>query len=85
METRRITITLSYPFEYQYLNYWAYIHSKPAATYAGQIIGARIEANIDQIEKELAIVAQAEGMTVEELKQHILNQKPKKGEQDEVI
>ncbi|NEQ64518.1 MAG: hypothetical protein F6K21_03250 [Symploca sp. SIO2D2] len=77
-EPCRITISLS-AFEYRKLICWAKAHGKPAATYAGQIIGARIEANISTIDEMMRDIAKFEGIGVEDLEQQWLDF-DKKGE-----
>lgn len=51
---------------------WAKAHGKPAATYAAQIIGARIEANIDTIDKMMGDIAEFEGINKEQLQKQWL-------------
>lgn len=66
-ENVRISITLS-PDEYRNLVVWARYHGKPPTTYAGQIIGARVEANLDEIYKKLVPdAARARGISEDEL------------------
>lgn len=67
----RITIQLS-EAEMRNLIFWARWHGKPKATYAGQIISARIEANVPMINGLLEDESIAQGCTVEELKQRWL-------------
>jgi hypothetical protein len=76
----RITITLS-AYEARKLICWAKIHGKPKATYAAQIIGARIESNFESIRTQMQDIAAREGISVEELEQRWLkeedfNEKP---------
>lgn len=67
----RITISLS-AFEMRKLTCWAKAHGKPTATYAGQVIGARVEANIATIDQMMADIAKFEGIEVEELEKQWL-------------
>jgi len=61
----RITVQLS-ETEYKLLTLWAKWHGRQAATYASQIIGARIEANRSVIGELVAEAAKLNGITVEE-------------------
>lgn len=63
-------VTLS-PTEYRALKKWAWIHGKSMTTYAGQIIGARIESNYKLIDEIFEAEAKKRGLTVEELEQQI--------------
>ena len=65
-EPCKVTITLS-AFEMRKLWCWAKAHGKPAATYAAQIIGARIEANIGTIDQMMVDIAEFEGISKEQL------------------
>lgn len=49
--------------------YWGKIHGKPKATYASQIIGARLEANVEVIDRGMQDIAQQEGISVTQLEQ----------------
>jgi hypothetical protein len=69
----RITITLSV-YEARKLICWAKIHGKPKATYAAQIIGARIESNLQTIHAQMQDIAKHEGISVEELEQRWLKE-----------
>lgn len=69
----RITITLS-DYEMRRLICWAKIHGKPKATYAAQIIGARIESNFDAINAQMANIAKFENISTEELEQRWLHE-----------
>lgn len=60
-EQNRIQITLS-AYERRLLKLWAALHGRPLATYAAQIIGARIEANADLIRKEIREMAKSQGI-----------------------
>lgn len=70
-EPCRVMITLS-AFEMRKLTCWAKAHGKPVATYAGQIIGARIEANISTIDQMMRDIAKFEGMEVDQLERQWL-------------
>lgn len=69
----RITITLS-DYEMRRLICWAKIHGKPKATYAAQIIGARIESNFDAINAQMSNIAKFENISTEELEQRWLQE-----------
>lgn len=69
----RITIQLS-EAEMRNLSLWARWHGKPKATYAGQIIGSRIEANMSNINELLEDEAKIQGCTIDELKQRWLSE-----------
>jgi hypothetical protein len=65
-QTTRIAITLS-AYEHRLLTLWGKLHNKPASTFAGQIVGARIEANAELIRREIAEHAKSEGINPTEL------------------
>ena len=67
-ENVRLNITLS-NHVYRQLKNWAAYHGKPPTTYAGQIVSARIEANLDTIAKLIESAAEAEGISAEQLEQ----------------
>lgn len=67
----RLYITLS-PYDFNKLREWATIRGKPPATYAGQIISARIESNLEVIEKQKADLCRYEGISVEEFESRLL-------------
>lgn len=69
----RITISLS-AYEARKLIAWAKIHGRPKATYAAQIIGSRIEANIETIKAQMEDIARYEGVSVEELERRWLDE-----------
>lgn len=69
--TQRLMINLS-EYESRLLTYWARIHGRPRSTYAAQIIGARLEANVDLIKRQMADIAAYEGISVEELEKQWL-------------
>lgn len=69
----RITISLS-AFELRKLTCWAKIHGKPKATYAAQIIGARIEANLQTIREQMSDIAAFEGISIEDLERRWLKE-----------
>jgi hypothetical protein len=70
-EPCRLTISLSL-FEMRKLTCWAKAHGKPASTYAGQILGARIEANISTIDQMMIDIAKFQGIEVEQLEKQWL-------------
>lgn len=53
---------------------WSKWHGKPKAAFAGQIVAARIEANVPVINGLLEDEAKAAGCTVEELRQRWLGE-----------
>ncbi len=65
-ENVRVAITLS-AYDYKRLKLWAMIHGRQAATYAAQIVSARIEANFDMINRQLEDYAKSQGKTLDEL------------------
>lgn len=73
-DTYRMTISLS-AFEMRKLICWSKTHGKPPATYAGQIIGARIEANIASIDQMMADIAKHEGISQDELERRWLDER----------
>lgn len=70
-EIHRITIQLS-EAEMKKLKLWAKWHGKPKATYAGQIISARLEANVETINKLVEDEARTRGVPARELEQQWL-------------
>lgn len=62
----KFTIQLS-EFEMRKLICWAKAHGRPKATYAAQIIGARVESNIGVIGEMMADIAKDQNITVAEL------------------
>lgn len=72
-KTYKFTVQLS-EFEMRKLICWAKAHGRPRATYAAQIVGARIESNIGVIDQMMADIAKHEGISVEELEQRWLNE-----------
>jgi len=66
MNNERILITLSQD-ELRLLKLWAAWHGKPQSTYAGQILGARLEANRELIEDLVRSAAENRGMSHEQL------------------
>lgn len=69
----RITIQLS-EAEMRNLICWSKWHGRPKAAFAGQIVAARIEANVPIINGLLEDEAKATGCTVEELRQRWLRE-----------
>lgn len=69
----KLTIVIS-PYDLKKLKLWAWTHGKSPSAYAGQILAARIGANIDYIEARLRDCAQLENISVEELIAEILNE-----------
>lgn len=69
----RITITLS-SYEARKLICWAKIHGRPKATYASQIIGSRIEANLESICAQMQDIADHEGISIQELERRWLTE-----------
>jgi len=62
----KFTIQLS-EFEMRKLICWAKAHGRPKATYAAQIIGARVESNIGVIGEMMSDIANDQNITVAEL------------------
>ena len=73
MANERLTISLSED-EYQLLKLWATWHGKPSATYAGQILGARLEANRGLIESLVESAAQNRGKEYKDLRKEWLEE-----------
>jgi hypothetical protein len=65
-ENVRVAVTLS-KYVYRRLKLWSLIHGKAPASYAAQIISARIEANFDTINRQIEDYAKSQGKTVEEV------------------
>jgi hypothetical protein len=65
-ENVRVAITLS-SYDYKRLKLWALVHGRSPATYAAQIVSARIEANFDTINKLLEDYARTQGKTLDEI------------------
>lgn len=65
-ENLRVNITLS-PYVFKKLRDWAKLHGKTPSAYAGQIVSARVEANLDIIERMLNEYAVIKGISTEEL------------------
>lgn len=61
----RLSIVLSRE-EHRMLILWAKFHGKSKSTYAGQIIGTRIESNAQTIMNLVAIAAKQNGISEEE-------------------
>jgi len=72
-DRRRFTIQLS-DFEIRMLTLWAKLHGKPVATYAAQIVGARVEANARDIYANLEYFANSIGVSPEELEKQWLSE-----------
>ncbi len=62
----RLTITLS-DFAARKLTAWARAHDKSRTAWAAQIVEARVEANLDVIDKLVADCAKAQNTSPEEL------------------
>ncbi len=71
--SRQVKITLS-DDEYRLLKLWATWHDKAPATYAAQVVAARIETNAKLIAELVENAAKARGMTPEELESLWLNE-----------
>ncbi|NER47583.1 MAG: hypothetical protein F6J92_12935 [Symploca sp. SIO1A3] len=65
-ENQRLNITIS-GFNLKKLTHWAKIHGKPPTTFAGQIISAQVEANLDLINKQMQELARLEGISAQDL------------------
>lgn len=68
----KLQITLS-RHDVKWLILWSYIHGKPRASYAAQIISARVEANIPLIQSMIADAAADENMEVDEFIRMVLD------------
>lgn len=66
MEPLRITIQIP-SFIARKLICWSKAHGKPKATFASQIISARVEANVETIDKLMQDIAAYEGVSAKEL------------------
>lgn len=73
----RVTLQLSED-EFRLLTLWARWHGKPKATYAGQIISARIEANAKTIYELVEMAAKDRGISFDELKSSWLSEQPER-------
>lgn len=73
MNNERILITLSQD-ELMLLKLWAAWHGKPQSTYAGHILGSRLEANRGLIEDLVKSAAENRGISYEELCNEWLNE-----------
>lgn len=69
----KFTIQLS-EFEMRKLICWAKAHGKAKATYAAQIVGARVESNIGTIAEMMGDIAKYQGISIEELEQQWLTE-----------
>lgn len=72
-ENIRLAIVLS-PEEVRILTLWAKWHGKTKATYAGQILAARLEANMELVGKLVEEAARYRGMSREELEKEWLGE-----------
>jgi hypothetical protein len=62
----RFSITLS-PYDFRKLKLWAKLRGRSPAAFAAQIIAARVEANFETINQQLAEYARYNNISVEEL------------------
>lgn len=69
-EAPRVMITLPI-WHYRYLLKWAFAKKQSKAGMIQNVVQARIEANQAQIDEMIAGIAEASGMTPEELEQEI--------------
>jgi hypothetical protein len=65
-ENIRLQVLVS-PYYLKRLKYWAKLSGKTPSAYASQILSARIEANFEDINKQLQNLAELEGISVKEL------------------
>lgn len=65
-ENIRVNISLS-PYDYRKLRNWSTLHGKSPTAFAGQIVAARIEANLDLINRMMEDYAKTKGISKEEL------------------
>lgn len=70
--SRKFSVTIG-EWDYRQLKVWAWLHNKPLAQYAAQILSARTEANFKLIEEMLAEEARFQGKTPDEVEAEILN------------
>lgn len=73
--SKSVKITLS-DDEYRLLVLWARWHNRTPANYAGQVVAARIEANIKTIQELIALAAEARGVDVKALEADWLGTQP---------
>lgn len=57
----------------RWLRLWAWVKGSSRANLAGNILQSRIEANREQIERDLSAIAVREGVSKDELIKEILN------------
>lgn len=62
----RFSITLS-PYDFRKLKLWAKLRGRPPAAFAAQIIAARLEANFESINQQIAEYARYKNISIEEL------------------
>jgi hypothetical protein len=67
IENTRLNVVIS-RYYLKRLKYWAGLGGKTPSAFAGQILAARIEANFEDIDKQLVDAANTLGVTVEDLK-----------------
>lgn len=68
MIDKKIRITVSIPaYHYREMKRWAFVKGRGVATLASDILQARVEANLEQIDKMIAARANDLGLTPEEL------------------
>lgn len=67
----RITLTLS-PYQLRQLIKWSKVHGKTKSVYAAQMLGAKIEENLQLINDQVAEIARHEGITPQELERRWL-------------
>ena len=65
-ENIKVGLTIS-PYIHQRLRIWGMIHGKSPTAYAAQIISTTVEANFENINKQLEDYARARGLTVEQV------------------
>lgn len=78
-KTYKFQIQLS-EFDMRWLTYWANLHGRPKGTFASQIIGARIEANIELIRSMMSNHARHENISTDELEELWFNEDKDKEE-----
>ena len=61
----RVSISMS-PYDYRRLKIWAALHGKTPTAYAGQVVSARIEANFEEINKQVEDYAKAKNISFDE-------------------
>ena len=72
-ENIRLNLTIS-AYNYQKLKIWGKMHGKSPTAFAGQIVAARIEANLELIDRLLQEMAAFEGISPKELEEKLVKE-----------